>query len=90
MQEDVGQDSESDRSRRCNAGDHVNTAWRRYRILDGNFVGSTPSSLNVSPGEHSVNITKTGYAPWNRKIKITSGNIKISAELEAVSPTAAK
>ncbi len=58
--------------------------------LDGNFVGSTPSSVNVSPGEHTVKLTKGGYKLWERKIKVTGGNIKISPELEAVAPTPGK
>ncbi len=58
--------------------------------LDGNFVGSTPSSVTVSPGEHTVKLTKSGYKPWERKIKVTGGNIKISPELEALTPTPGK
>ena len=51
--------------------------------LDGSFVGSTPSTLNVAPGEHSISIKKSGYKPWERKVKILSGQVRISADLEA-------
>jgi hypothetical protein len=50
--------------------------------IDGNFVGSTPSSLTVEPGEHAIKISKAGYKPWERKMKASPGNVKIAAELE--------
>ena len=50
--------------------------------LDGAFAGDTPSSVGVTAGEHSVKITKPGYKPWERKIQISNGNVKITAELE--------
>jgi hypothetical protein len=58
--------------------------------LDGSFVGSTPSSVSVFPGEHTVKLTKSGYSPWERKIKITAGNIKIAPDLEPIAPTPGK
>jgi hypothetical protein len=51
--------------------------------LDGNFVGDTPSTIGVSPGEHTVGVKKTGYRTWERKITVSSGKVNISAELEA-------
>lgn len=50
--------------------------------LDGNFVGSTPSQIDVPPGEHSLVVKKTGYKDWERKLKVTGGSINIAAELE--------
>jgi hypothetical protein len=50
--------------------------------LDGAFVGSTPATVGVSAGDHSVALKKNGFKPWQRKIKVTSGNIDIAAELE--------
>lgn len=50
--------------------------------LDGNFVGNTPSSIGVAPGEHSIKLTRQGFKPWERRLKTTSGNVKISPELE--------
>lgn len=50
--------------------------------IDGSFAGNTPSVINVDPGEHSVKISKKGFLPWERKIKVTGGSIKIAAELE--------
>jgi hypothetical protein len=50
--------------------------------LDGNFVGSTPSTIEIAPGEHSVLVKKAGYRDWQRSMKITGGSINIAAELE--------
>jgi len=50
--------------------------------LDGAFAGDTPSSLGVATGEHVIKITKTGYKPWERKIRISTGTVKLTAELE--------
>jgi hypothetical protein len=36
--------------------------------------------LNI--GEHTVSVKKNGYKAWERKIKITGGNINLAAELE--------
>jgi hypothetical protein len=52
--------------------------------LDGSFAGNTPSSLGVGAGEHTVKIAKLGYKPWERKIRTSSGNVKLAAELETV------
>ncbi|HZU23264.1 MAG TPA: PEGA domain-containing protein [Terriglobales bacterium] len=51
--------------------------------IDGGFVGNTPSSIGVDPGDHTIKISKKGYKDWERKVKATSGSVKISAELEA-------
>jgi PEGA domain len=50
--------------------------------LDGAFVGSTPSNLGVSAGDHVITVVKKGYKSWERKIKVSSGKIEIAAELE--------
>jgi PEGA domain/PDZ domain len=57
--------------------------------LDGGFAGNTPSSIGVAGGEHALRITKKGFAPWERKIRSSSGTIRVSAELEPLSATPA-
>jgi hypothetical protein len=57
--------------------------------LDGAFAGNTPSSLGVAPGEHNVRIAKNGYKPWERKLRSLSGTVRIAAELEQITTTAA-
>lgn len=49
--------------------------------VDGNFVGNTPSSLSVPAGEHIVAVNKVGYQNWERKIKVSGGNVSLAAEL---------
>ena len=51
--------------------------------LDGKFVGSTPSSITVAPGDHEIAIKKTGFAVWDRKTTVSSGHINVTAELVA-------
>jgi PEGA domain-containing protein len=53
--------------------------------IDGNFVGSTPSTVGVIAGPHQLSVKKAGFKPWERKITVTSGHIKIDATLEAPS-----
>ena len=50
--------------------------------IDGSFVGSTPSSLEIATGEHTLSVSKKGYKPWQRTLKSSTGNIKIAAALE--------
>jgi hypothetical protein len=53
--------------------------------IDGGFVGNTPSDLQVTEGEHSVVVKKSGFKDWERKVKVTTGSsVHISAELEKV------
>jgi hypothetical protein len=53
--------------------------------IDGGFGGSTPSSVGVGAGEHSVRISKKGYVAWERKIRTSTGNVRIVAELDLAS-----
>jgi PEGA domain len=50
--------------------------------IDGSFVGNTPSVVELAPGEHVVVVKKSGYQPWERKLKVSGGEIKLTAELE--------
>lgn len=51
--------------------------------VDGSFVGSTPSTLPLKPGDHAISLKKTGYLAWERTITMNAGgNITINAELE--------
>ena len=52
--------------------------------IDGTFVGNTPSTVTVAPGEHVITIKKSGYATFERKMKTSTGKVTISAELESV------
>jgi hypothetical protein len=43
--------------------------------VDGNFVGSTPSTVGVAPGLHQLSVKKAGFKPWERKLTVSSGHI---------------
>ena len=53
--------------------------------IDGNFVGSTPSTLGVAAGPHQLSVKKAGFKPWERNITVSSGRIKVDATLESQS-----
>jgi hypothetical protein len=59
--------------------------------VDGNFVGNTPSEVQVTEGDHTVDMKKAGFKNWERKMKTSAGsNIHVGAELEkADSPAVA-
>lgn len=42
-------------------------------MVDGKFVGSTPSSLSLKPGDYTISISKSGHAPWERKMSFDRG-----------------
>ena len=35
-------------------------------VIDGNVVGSTPSTLRLTPGHHTIEIRMAGYRTWSR------------------------
>jgi hypothetical protein len=49
--------------------------------VDGSFVGNTPSSVGVEAGQHVIKISKNGFNPWERKIKSSTGTVRVSANL---------
>lgn len=43
-------------------------------FLDGAFVGSTPlPNYGIAAGEHVLEISRTGFAKWNRKLLVQVG-----------------
>jgi hypothetical protein len=51
--------------------------------VGGRFVGSTPSTLRLFPGDHVITMQKTGYTLWKRTITLTAdGVVTIDANLE--------
>jgi len=49
--------------------------------LDQNFVGNTPSTVNVPAGKHSVLVRKTGFQDWVREMNFSGGSITLTAEM---------
>jgi hypothetical protein len=51
--------------------------------VDGNFVGNTPSDVQISEGDHTISLKKTGFKNWERKLKVNAGSsVHLSVELE--------
>ena len=50
--------------------------------VDGAFVGNTPSAVDLQAGDHVIAVKKTGYKDWERKIKVSGGDITLAPELE--------
>jgi hypothetical protein len=42
--------------------------------LDGNYVGSTPSEINLSTGTHAVVLSMPGFAQWKRDLTVIPGS----------------
>ena len=50
--------------------------------LDGKFVGNTPTTLRLTPGDYAI-VVKAGYKPWSRTLTALADNqLKVLAELE--------
>ncbi len=51
--------------------------------VDGKYVGSTPSTVKLSPGDHTIKIEKSGFKAWERTITVSPGSeVTVSATLE--------
>lgn len=52
--------------------------------LDGRFVGSTPSTLQLKAGDHTIVVEKEGFIVWKRTLAVRPGGIvNVDARLEA-------
>lgn len=51
--------------------------------LDGQYVGSTPSVLDVSAGKHVVAVTMPGFEQWKRDLTVSPGSeLTVNAVLQ--------
>jgi hypothetical protein len=51
--------------------------------LDGKYVGSTPSAIQLSNGTHTVEISLPGFTVWKRDLTVASGSeLTVNAILE--------
>jgi uncharacterized membrane protein len=41
--------------------------------VDGKFAGSTPSTVRLPPGDHTVALEKSGYKTWQRTMTVGPG-----------------
>jgi hypothetical protein len=52
--------------------------------IDGAFAGNTPSTVQVSAGDHTICIWRKGYQTYEKQIHVSGGKINLRAELETV------
>lgn len=50
--------------------------------VDGKFVGNTPTSVTLVPGDHTIKINKKGYKSWERTLTTSGTSANVNAELE--------
>jgi PDZ domain-containing protein/PEGA domain-containing protein len=50
-------------------------------FVDEDFVGNTPSTINVTAGKHIITIKKSGFQNWTRIVDFSGGSITLNAEL---------
>ncbi len=51
--------------------------------VDGKYTGSTPSTLRLAPGDHTISVEKSGFKAWQRTMTVSAGGIvTIDATLE--------
>ena len=49
--------------------------------LDGRVAGSTPSTMRVSSGEHTVVVRMAGFQPWQKKIHVGAEPVAVDVAL---------
>lgn len=53
--------------------------------IDGKYRGSTPSTVQLAPGDHAITVEKSGFKNWQRTMTASSGSIvTVDATLEKV------
>ena len=62
----------------------INSSPRSATItVDGAIMGSTPSSLKLPPGEHSISLSLGGYKDWVTSITVEAGSsVSVKGNLE--------
>jgi hypothetical protein len=51
--------------------------------VDDAFVGSTPATLKLKPGKHTIKVSMTGYKDWSREMTVLSGSqVSLTATME--------
>lgn len=53
--------------------------------VDDAFVGSTPATLKLKPGKHTIKVSMAGYKDWSREMTVLSGSqVSLTALMEKV------
>jgi hypothetical protein len=52
-------------------------------LMDGMMIGQTPSTFDVTPGDHQITVSLAGFQDWVRKVHVLAGSqINLNAKLE--------
>lgn len=55
--------------------------------IDGGYVGNTPTLIKLKPGTHTIRMTMSGFAPWERSVETEAGESRnFAATLEKTNP----
>ena len=61
----------------------IKSATRARIYINGQFSGTTPHTIRLSTGEHTVSLSADGYEDWSRKIQLRGRQqISITASLK--------
>lgn len=53
--------------------------------VDDKFLGTTPSTVQLTPGEHKIVVLKAGFRSWERTMTINpNGNVNLDVTLEKI------
>jgi len=53
--------------------------------VDDKFLGTTPSTVQLTPGEHKIVILKAGFRSWERTMTISpNGSVNLDVSLEKI------
>jgi hypothetical protein len=50
--------------------------------IDGAFIGSTPSTVTLTQGDHAVRVSRKGYQTYEKNLRTTGGRINLRANLD--------
>jgi hypothetical protein len=54
-------------------------------FVDGSFIGNTPATLKLKPGQHTVRVALDGYKEWSRDLTVQEGSdAHLQANLQKV------
>ena len=59
-------------------------------LIDGAFVGNTPSTVSLTSGTHEIVVRRKGYADWTRNLASAGGSVTLHAEMQPNVTAAAK
>jgi len=55
--------------------------------MDGKHIGTTPATIAVQAGEHTITIRKRDFRAWQKTVDVKSGRLRVAAYMEQVGVT---